>query len=149
MGIPLFIPSPSLLASWQISHIVLKELTWDLVFNGNVRQSSSSIPQSPGGLYPFDPNDQQNIHAIEYWVKFADFYVWPNVTTFESFDDMVKKVEGGVDLKAISASMKKENKRMNEELQDTWKKNFHRMFEGVRPASEGGGSPSKTLGRRG
>ena len=81
MNIPLFAPSPTLLASWQIKYKVLSELTWDMVFSRP--KSSSNLPQYEKGTYPFDPNDQFSEEAISYWVKWSDFYEWPHITQFD------------------------------------------------------------------
>ena len=81
MSIPLFVPSPKLLAQWQMKYRVLSELTWDMVFKNP--KDKSNIEQYEKGTYPHDPNNMFNVEAIEYWVKWSDFYEWPHITTFD------------------------------------------------------------------
>jgi len=136
MNIPMFAPSPRLLAEWQKKYRVMSELTWDMVFGQ--AKGKSNIDQYPGGEYPYDPNDQMNIDAIAYWIKWADFYEWPFIETYDSFDDLMDKL-GKADLPGTSLKMVAENVRMKAELEETWKRNFHRMFQGVEPAASQGG----------
>ena len=81
MNIPMFAPSPSLLAQWQIKYRVLSELTWDMVFSKP--KDKSNLPQYEKGSYPHDPNNQFDEEAISYWVKWSDFYQWPHITQFD------------------------------------------------------------------
>jgi len=138
MSIPLFVPSPSLLAEWQIKYRVLSELTWDMVFSKP--KSKSNIGQYEKGKVQYDPNDMFSQEGIEYWVRFGDFYQWPHITTFDSFEELMTLIET-VDLQTISSKMKEENERMKVELLETWEKIFHKMFEDVKPAKTQGGRP--------
>ena len=135
MNIPLFVPSHKLLSEWQVKYKVMNELTWDLVFKRTKGQSS--IGQAAGTSYKYDPNDQIHAEAIEYWVKWSDFYEWPHITTFDDFGDLLGKIKS-VDLDEVSMNMAKQNELVKVDITGTWKKIFHRLFEGVEPAAKGG-----------
>ena len=93
-----------------------------------------------GREYSHDPNNQRDVDAISSWIKFADFYQWPYIQTFNSWEELLEKLAAD-DFEATSTNMERENERILAELQDIWRQNFHRMFEGVQPAAkdEGGG----------
>jgi len=132
MNIPMYAPTPRLLASWQVKHRVLNELTWDLVFKKAAR--GSPLPRHPSvpASVP-DPNDQANEAGLAYWLKFADFYEWPHIDTFDSWDELLTKIKAA-DLNAVSAKMAAHNTQMKDGLLGDWNAAFHRMFNGVPPA---------------
>lgn len=44
MDIPIFVPSPDLLASWQLKHRVMDERTWSGVFKRFRKDSAIRLP---------------------------------------------------------------------------------------------------------
>jgi hypothetical protein len=65
MNIPLFVPSPKLLAKWQMEYRILKELTWDMVRSkpkgrGKDRSNVNGWISNETGsaVWQFDPNNQ-------------------------------------------------------------------------------------------
>ncbi len=56
MDIPMFVPSPELLADWQLKHRVMDERTWSGVFKRF--RKDSAIEQHPSSNVPFDPNNE-------------------------------------------------------------------------------------------
>jgi len=42
--------------------------------------------------YPFSPNSDE-YSALKYWLQFADYYLWPFVTVFDSFEDLMEKLK--------------------------------------------------------
>ena len=133
MGIPMFVPTPDLLAKWQIKHRVMDERTWNGVYKRF--KKASDIGQHPSSHVPFDPNDEFSHDAIKYWIAFADFYEWPHITQFSSWPDLMAKL-ANADLANTSAAMKKYNSETKKELVATWKHLFHRMFNGLPPAAQ-------------
>ena len=115
MNIPMFFPSLDLLAEWQLKHHVMNERTWAMV-HGRVSRGSP-LP----GLYPGvpDPNSETNATAIKYWIKYADFYQWPNIIYYDSAEDLVRKMRS-TDLKDISEKMKIYNKEFKRTLEGKW-----------------------------
>ena len=81
----------------------MSERTWDLVRNKGRPSKHSALPQAPGGAYDFDPNDEFDERAIRWWIQFADFYEWPHIRTFDSFDDLLRQLaDPALDLEQIS-----------------------------------------------
>lgn len=74
MAIPMWAPSPDLLAAWQVKYRVMSERTWDLVRKKRPT-GGSPLPRSPSfdDGAP-DPNNEFDKEAIKYWIKYADFY---------------------------------------------------------------------------
>ena len=114
MNIPLFFPSIDLLAKWQLSHMVIRQRTWEGVRHR--RAKGSSIP---GVLNVPDPNNDSDLGAIKHWIKYADFYQWPHITYYESLEDLIWKLNN-TNLKEVSENMKIFNKKAKEELVDKW-----------------------------
>lgn len=133
MAIPLFVPSPDLLSLWQIKYRVMDERTWEGVFKRPKRQSS--IRQHSASHVPHDPNNEFDQEAIKYWISYADFYQWPHITQFGSWDELLQKMRAA-DLKEISKAMFAHNLKMKKDLVDSWQANFHKMFDGISPAAE-------------
>lgn len=74
MAIPMWAPSPDLLATWQLKYRILSERTWDLV-RKKMPTRGSPLPRSPNYLPEApDPNNEFDKEAIKFWIKFADFY---------------------------------------------------------------------------
>lgn len=137
MAIPMFAPTPELLAQWQLRHTVMNELTWDLVFK-KPKGRKAPLPQHPAdraaGAPPHDPNNQLDAEALRYWLGFADFYQWPHIEYFSSWPDLLKKLDAA-DLPETSRRIAAHNVKQKEELIAQWQALFHRMFEGIPPAS--------------
>jgi hypothetical protein len=138
MAIPMFAPTPELLAHWQMKHTVMNELTWDLVYK-KPKKRTHLLPQHEGskrsGAPPHDPNNMLDKDALRHWVGFADFYQWPHITLFSSWADLLKKLEAA-DLGAISRLVDENNEVQKAELGDQWQRLFDRMFRGIPPARQ-------------
>ena len=114
MQIPLFVPSPRMLTRWHLKHRVLSERSWDTVFG---RPGSHSVLQQHPGYNGSscrigDPNDEFNESSLLSWLSLADFYQWPYVTTFDSWNELFSRLHtllfkdsGRHGLMNISASM--------------------------------------------
>lgn len=63
------------------------ERTWNGV-HGHP-EGSSMIGPAPGVTVPYDPNNEKDEDAIRYWVSYADYYQWPYIPTFDSWDDLI------------------------------------------------------------
>jgi len=68
--------------------------------------------------HPFSPNSD-DYSALKYWLQFADYYVWPFVTVFDSFEDLIEKLKAA-DLPAISRKMKAHNLVRETDLLNNW-----------------------------
>ncbi|UJR19357.1 hypothetical protein I4U23_022486 [Adineta vaga] len=118
MNMPLFFPSLDLLTEWHFKYRVVGERTWDGI-SGNLKNSSvisgvlsSDIP---------DPNNEFDINAIRYWLKFSDFYQWPHITYFDSTEDLAQKLIN-TNLDEISTKMKIYNQNLTETLHEKWRR---------------------------
>lgn len=70
--------------------------------------------------------------AMRHWLALSDIYTFPHVTLFDSGEHLVQLLRT-TDLEAISAKMRKSNRRMLRRLRDTWRRLFLRMFQGQAP----------------
>ncbi|XP_052788969.1 uncharacterized protein LOC128223697 isoform X2 [Mya arenaria] len=108
INIPLFMPSPKFLRSRggiggdRTSTTppycnVDKDLPW-------------KVSKHPTSHHSYNPNAEfnQDSEAEMYWLQFSDFYDWPHIQYFDSFDDLDTKLQT-VDYSAVSALMRKEN----------------------------------------
>ncbi|ELU12342.1 hypothetical protein CAPTEDRAFT_189487 [Capitella teleta] len=125
MNIPLFFPTVELLAKWHVQYQVVRQRTW----SGYMRKktSQSAIP----GVVPNvpDPNNDLDEDAVRYWLKFADYYQWPNIIYYRSIEDLVNKMLH-IDLDVISQRMKVHNEKVTHEVKDIWSAMLLKVTEG-------------------
>ena len=131
MNIPLFFPSFELLAKWQLEHMVMSERTWYGAIHGK-KANASTIP---GVMDIPDPNNDSDLEAIKYWIKYADFYQWPHITYYESAQDLIIKIQKA-NLKDISEKMKLFNKKAKDELVVKWNTILNRIEGGHKSAGK-------------
>lgn len=125
MGIPLLAPSLSLLTQWHMDYLMVSERTWDTVLQGSPKRSSA-IPRHASvadSEEPFDPNDEFNKEAVSHWLSYSDFYHFPHIILFDSWQDAVDKL-AAADLEDISRKMLQHSKAVEQELVTTWGKIF-------------------------
>jgi hypothetical protein len=81
MEIPLFVPSPPLLARWHLDYNVLNERTWRGV-QGYPRGYKGLLGRHPNSTstMKYDPNNEVSFDAILEWISLADFYQWPFIS---------------------------------------------------------------------
>uniref|UniRef100_A0A7S3JWN7 Uncharacterized protein n=1 Tax=Aureoumbra lagunensis TaxID=44058 RepID=A0A7S3JWN7_9STRA len=132
MALPIFVPTPRLLAKWQVQYKVISERSWNLVRNKPHR--GSPLPPAPKYAHLPDPNDEIHADKIEFWIKYADFYQWPHIITFDSFEQLCTLLKT-TDLHQISDKMKLYNQQMKADLQQQWQSIFRRIFHHLPPAS--------------
>lgn len=56
---------------------------------------------------------------FRYWLQFADYYRWPYVTVFDSWPDLIQKLQT-LDLRKLSDSMRAFNKIRQGYVLDNW-----------------------------
>lgn len=131
IGIPLFAPTPALLARWQFEKRVMHELTWACVSKECEKASSiQGHVDSPHG--DRDPNDMSSIENIEYWIKYADFYELPEITLYDSWEDLFEKIMSA-DLDSIHQRMMVYNGEQKDKIRAEWTKILNRAFDGTTP----------------
>lgn len=116
-NIPLFFPTKEFLMDIykEKKYSVLKEVSWNNYF-GLANKSFIDYKEK------FDPNDYNNLDAVEHWLQFSDFYDqnWmPYITYFSSFDELNKLVET-VDVHKISNQMKEFNMKRKSKIYEMW-----------------------------
>lgn len=142
MAIPMFVPTPELLAHWHVTWGVLFERTWATVAGGP--RDASPVRQHPRSRsrMKHDPNGELSYDAILEWIQLADFYQWPHITTFDSFVDLQHKLDRA-DLRAISLSMQRYNAELLQQVQKQWTDILARVASAralAQYSSVGGGS---------
>ena len=106
--IPIFVPSVNMWSDITDRSIRYKP------YCGNV----SDIRPFKDNLHNYSPNDEGK-EAYQYWVKYSDFYLWPHVVIFESWEDLIHKLNT-LDLNKISNDMKDFNYVREADLLDNW-----------------------------
>lgn len=120
MGIPLFVPTPALLAEWHLKYQVLNERTWDMVYGHPSERSL--LPKHPNSTCALksDPNNEYSLEAVTEWIRLADFYTFPHITVFDSFEQLLMQLQTA-DLANISASMQTYNTKVKASLHAEWR----------------------------
>jgi hypothetical protein len=126
LNIPLFAPSKRLLWEWFRSGRMNSEINME---------SESRVPPHLPLVHPYDPNNFTTQEAFDYWLEFADFYQWPHIAVYDSFDELVAQLHV-TDLEGTRERMREENARLRRELDATWQNLFHRMFRDRKPVRE-------------
>jgi hypothetical protein len=44
-------------------------------------------------LADWDPNNELNATVVRQWLSFSDFYHWPHVILFDSWEDLAQKLD--------------------------------------------------------
>ena len=109
--IPIFVPSIKLLTEWKnVNDRTIRE-----PFYCN---QVEDIQPAKNTVHKYSPNDDLN-EAYSYWLQYADYFQWPFITEFESWDDLIYKLKN-FDLKKISDSMAQFNKIREADLLNNW-----------------------------
>ena len=83
--------------------LLVSERTWDTVLY-NAPARGSVLPRHADADEPYDPNDETSREAVAWWLQWSDFYVFPHVILFDSWEDAAAKL-AAADLEAVSAAM--------------------------------------------
>lgn len=91
MGIPIFAPSVELLTKWQVEKLILDELSWACI-HGHCSGPSTIQPHNQTPHHGTDPNNLTDHASMLHWLQFADFYNWPAVQYYHSWEDLFQKL---------------------------------------------------------
>ena len=82
----------------------------------------------PTSLHPYSPDKQASVdpEAEYYWLQFSDFYEWPHITYFDSYDQL-EEILDNMNFSAIHDKMLDENKRRERVLKYNWCKVISKM----------------------
>lgn len=108
LKIPIFVPSTKMWTALEDRSIRYTS------YCGNV----SDISPFNQTTHKFSPNEEQH-DSFDYWMKYADFYQWPHVIVFDSWEDLITKLNT-LDLHKISAAMERFNYVKEADLLDQW-----------------------------
>ena len=124
MNIPMFFPSPELLARWQVDHYIMPERSFNGAFL-HQRPKASIIPPHPSQANVPDPKNEYDYESTLYWMRFADFYqIMPNCFIYESMDHLVNLLSNldDVTLQQASKNMSDYNIEFKKQIIKTWKR---------------------------
>lgn len=122
MGIPILAPSLELLTTWHMDYLMVSERTWDTVLASAPRHGSA-VPRHPDADEPYDPNDEFTREAVRWWLQWADFYHFPHVILFDSWEGLVNKL-AKVDLEAVSKAQLEFSAKQEAEVAEVWREFF-------------------------
>ena len=92
MGIPMFVPSLKFLVDLKFAgdKIIMKDFHATCYVPH--QHPLGEPPQHPLSHFPYSPEDRSR-EAEEYWLQFSDFYDWPHITTFNSWEELIVKLD--------------------------------------------------------
>jgi hypothetical protein len=113
-NLPIFVPSMEfLIKNRNVDDRILKSEPYC-----DPRQFKD-IPAFRKSRQKFSPNDDDSIEAQIEWLKYADYYHWPYVTVFNSFEELLQLLKT-LNLNEISEKMKQYNKIKETLMLDSW-----------------------------
>ena len=128
MNIPLFVPSLDFLVELDIKHYLISERTWDKIYGKGI-SDHSTIPKDPHFvLHNYDPNDEINKDSVRYWLSKADYYTKPHIQYFDSFEDLIIKLQKA-DFAKISREMELHNIQFHAQLHAQWSELLTKIFK--------------------
>lgn len=121
-------------------------------------QGESSIGRHPSAgtsvgkdnqFMQYDPNNDKDYEAILHWIRLSDFYTFPFVVQFTSFDHLFSLLTT-TDLSAVSKNMHSYNTNDKDSIYKKWEtilRNVQEMRKDKHSAfrSRGGGKCSSSL----
>jgi hypothetical protein len=117
-GVPILAPSLALLTQWHMDSLFVSERTWDTVLYG-APASASVLPRHADADEPYDPNDETSREAVAWWLQWADYYVFPHVLLFDSWEHLGELLRGA-DLPAVSRAMLAHAGALEAQLAQEW-----------------------------
>ena len=121
IGIPIFVPSLSLLVRWELQrHVMSERVYW--------KHAPCPITNPRTCTTP-NPNALQDRTALEHWLRLSDPYVYPHVQYFESAEDLAAKL-ARLDAPAVSRHMRRHSAEMQPVMRQKWRAVLRRLFGG-------------------
>lgn len=119
MGLPLLFPTVRFAVELDRKYGVCEQRTWWRVLHGTRSAGSVLGRHADYDGTRFDPNDEMSEEAMQAWFAFADWYQWPHVILFDSWDDLVLKLET-TDFASVSERMLAHNSNERVQLLEQW-----------------------------
>ena len=129
-NIPLFVPSKEfMLELYRKDYSVLWHYSPFLLANGR-NGKKSLVPFSS----EYDPNDYENLNAVEYWLQFADYYdnTWmQHIIQFKSYDHLRSLQQKTIDFNRVSEEMRIHNIERKRQVYKLWKSLMNEVADNV------------------
>ncbi len=129
MEVPMFVPTPELLAKWHLLYGCLNERSWSTVHGMPSSNSAINKHQHSSSAFKYDPNNELDYDAILEWIKLADFYEFPHIIQFNSWSELFSLLVT-TDLNYISKKMKEYNIIEYNNVIDSWNKALQNVIRG-------------------
>jgi hypothetical protein len=113
LGIPVFVPSPEFLQ--QLGIINDRLMTSPDYCGPNVWFA----PRHPQSLHLPNPEAAGGEDEL-YWLRLAEYYQLPHITTFSSFEDLCAKLEAAGDFSALRATIAARLEAWEAEIKAEW-----------------------------
>ena len=101
MGIPILVPSPEFLWELHDKFDLVTERTWQRIRSGK-RPSNSPLRGVNQNI--LDPNNDIDKNSFLHWIQYADYYQWPHIIQFDSWERLMAIVNSQ-DWKKVSNDM--------------------------------------------
>lgn len=112
-GIPMFVPTIDFLIELNCMD------DWKLLVGKFYCPGGYNPPKHPNSTHQFDP-ESLAIDSQRYWLQFADFYRWPFITYFSSFDELFLKLRT-VNMREVHENMTEWNSYRFDKAQSLYK----------------------------
>ncbi len=109
LGIPIFVPTVDFLMELGIA------TDTQVSSNFYCGPQWQPPPKHINAPHPYSP-ESRDPAAVQYWLKFADFYTWPHIATFTSWDDLIQQLDR-TDFQAVHDAMEVVNRKRLDTIQ--------------------------------
>jgi hypothetical protein len=125
--IPIFVPSIEILAKYKTV------ADRNVKFGAYCGPENVDINPHESTIHEYTPNSDDYL-PLKYWLKYSDYYQWPFVTVFRSWQDLVEKLQQ-FNLTRISENMKWFNGLRETDLLENWCQIIKRLNKTQIPSS--------------
>ena len=119
MGIPILCPSLSFLVKLQQKMLFLSEKGWSFNRPTIVKKHEESLQE-------FDPNEDTEYSSLMVWLGYSDFYTFPHVILFDSWEDAVDKLNSA-NLHDVSKKMREYVLALEQQVVLKWDSVFEKV----------------------
>lgn len=113
LGVPMFVP--------DVDFITKLGLVVDRTVSSSLYCNDLSIIPDP---HPFTRHmyspESNDTRSTQYWMQFADYYQWPHITQFSSWEDLMSKLQS-TDFTQVNKGMVAHNRVRQRVLQCKWR----------------------------
>ena len=115
-NVPIFVPTPKFLLRLGLM------VDWRMRDKFYCGEAIEVPPKHAKSSHPFTPEFSLNdTEAQLYWVQFADFYTWPYIQQFSSWDDLIEQLSLA-DFRVLHDNLARSNSLRKKDLVTEWRK---------------------------